>query len=228
MTAHHAPPRHGLQRLRSLLATTTLCLGTVLAQSAFAQVPQEGKPGPDGNRGHVSKLLHNPKVIAHLGLSDAQIQAARDASNTVLERHRSDFERALDPKTRTGRGAAVPVFVAVELNTLDALEGILSQAQLTRLRQIELQSFSALRALGRTVVADYLGLTDAQKQTLQTIRDDAGAKTRANFQSKTLSATEKSAANQDIQRVALQNMQQHLSAEQWVKWELLTGARFAF
>jgi len=220
MTSRIAP-------LPRLLLAAALSLGAVLHQPALAQ-PAEGKPGPDGNRGHVSKLLANPRVTAHLGLSDAQLSAAQAASDAVLERHRADFDRALDPATRTGRGAAVPVFVAVELQTLDALADILSAAQLTRLRQIELQSFSPLRALGRAVVADHLGMTDAQKTALQAIRDDASAKTRANFQSQTLSAAEKTAANQKVNDDAVLAFRQQLSAEQWVKWELLTGARFAF
>jgi len=228
MMFHFACPRHVALRVRNFIVTTTLCLGGILAQPALAQLAQNGKPGPDGNRGHVSKLLHNPRVIAHLGLSDTQVKAARDVSNTVVENHRPDFERALDPATRSGRGAAIAVFIAVELETLAALEGILSKAQLDRLRQIELQSFSALRAFGRPVVADYLGLTDAQKNALKTIRDEASAKTRANFQSQALSAAEKSAANAKIDEYAVQRIQQTLNAEQWVKWELLTGARFAF
>jgi len=212
--------------LPRFLLAAVLSLGAALAP-ALAQ-PAEGKPGPDGNRGHVSKLLENPRVIAHLGLTDAQLKAAHAASNAVLERHRADFDRALDPATRTGRGAAVPVFVAVELQTLDALADVLSQAQLARLRQIELQSFSPLRAFGRAVVAEHLGLSDAQKSALQSIRDDASAKTRANLQSKTLSREEKNASNQQVNDAAVQTFRQRLSAEQWLRWELLTGARFVF
>jgi len=193
----------------------------LLAQPAFS-----AEPGPDGNRGHMNRLLHNPNVIKHLGLSEPQAKAAQEASNAVVEHHRADFEAASTLASREEKVAHVArTFVSITAQTFDQLKDVLSPAQHQRLQQIEIQTF-ALRAFGRPSVVEYLQLSDAQRQALKAIASEAGEQTKANFQSKTLSSEQKSQQGKQIRDHALQKVRQQLSAEQWVKWELLTGARF--
>jgi len=191
-------------------ASLALC-AALLAQPAWGAAP-----GPDGNRGHLNRLLHNPAVISHLGLSDSQAKAAQAASNAVVEKHRAGFEAAAAYDTREARVAHVArLFVTITEQTFAQLKDVLSPAQQQRLQ-------------GRPAVADYLALTAAQQRALATIATDAGQQSQANVQSPERSPAEKSRQGQLIRETALQAVRQQLNAEQWVKWELLTGARFEF
>jgi len=214
--------------LRRLLRHGRIGACVALCTALFTQSVWAAAPGPDGNRGHLNRLLHNPAVINHLGLSDRQAEAAQVASNTVVENHRAEFDAAAAYDTRDARVAHVArLFVTITEQTFAQLKDVLSPAQHQRLQQIELQTF-ALRAFARPAVASALGLTDAQQRALNTIAAEAGQQTQAIVQSQTLSATEKARQNQKIRESALQNVRQQLNAGQWVKWELLTGARFGF
>jgi len=197
-----------------------------LCAALFTQPAWAAPPGPDGNRGHLNRVLHNSTVINHLGLSESQAEAAQATSNTVVENHRAEFDAAAAYATRDARVAHVArLFVTITEQTFAQLKDVLSPAQHQRLQQIELQTF-ALRAFARPSVVSALGLTDAQQRTLNTIAAEAGQQTQAVVQSQTLSAAEKARQNQKIRESALQNVRQQLNAGQWVKWELLTGARF--
>jgi len=222
MTIRNTPLRNLLRRTRARAGCAMLGLCALLAQPALGAAP-----GPDGNRGHMNRLLHNPAVINHLGLSSQQAKAAQDASNAVVESFRAAFEQASSLGTREEKvGHVARTFVSITERTFAQLKDILSPAQHQRLQQIEIQTF-ALRAFGRPAVVEYLQLTDAQQRALKAIASTAGEQSKANFQSKTLSATEKAQQGKKIRDTALQNVRQQLSAEQWIKWELLTGARFS-
>jgi len=222
MTTRNTPSRKFLRRARTRVGCAMLGLCALLAQPALGAAP-----GPDGNRGHMNRLLHNPAVIQHLGLSSQQATAAQNASNAVVEHYRAAFEAASTLDTREAKvGHVARTFVSITAQTFDQIKDILSPAQHQRLQQIEIQTF-ALRAFGRPAVVEYLQLTDAQQDALKAIANTAGEQSKANFQSKTLSAAEKAQQGQKIRETALQNVRQELSAEQWIKWELLTGARFS-
>jgi len=214
--------------LRRLLRHGRIGACVALCAALFTQPVWAAPPGPDGNRGHLNRLLHNPAVISHLGLSGSQAEAAQAASNAVVENHRAEFDAAAAYDTRDARVAHVArLFVTITEQTFAQLKDVLGPAQHQRLQQIELQTF-ALRAFGRPAVADYLELTATQQRTLATIATDAGQQTQANVQSPERSPAEKSRQGQIIRETALQAVRQQLNAEQWVKWELLIGARFEF
>jgi|GEM_PF-1848882 len=214
--------------IHDVLRQARQCVGYALlsVSAVFAQPVLAAEPGPDGNRGHMNRLLHNPTVITHLGLSEAQAKAAQEASNAVVEQHRADFEAASKLGSREEKVAHIArTFVSITGHTFDRLKAVLNPAQHQRLQQIEIQTF-ALRAFGRPGVVEYLQLSDAQQKALKAIASEAGEQTKANFQSKTLSSEQKSLQGKQIRDNALQKVRQQLSAEQWIKWELLVGARF--
>ncbi|GAA5232538.1 hypothetical protein GCM10025795_08870 [Verticiella sediminum] len=118
------------------------------------------------------------------------------------------------------------VFVAVNAETFDRLKDVVSAAQHERLKQIEIQTFG-VRAFGRPEVIDELGLTVSQQDALRLLGTDTGERLAGIQRSTSLTAAEKSRLAGEIRGSALRDARKHLSAEQWVKWELLTGAAFA-
>ncbi len=191
-------------------AAAVLFASAVLLAQPVAAAP----PGPDGNRGHLNRLLHDPAVVAYLGLTDEQARAAQAVSDAVIESHRAAFETALKPETKAERVPLVKdVFISVNAETFERLE------------QIEMQTFG-VRAFGRPAVVEYLDLTASQRERLDKIGNAMGDRLSGIHRSSDLSAAEKKEATGKIRLEAISQARQAVSAEQWVKWELLTGAEF--
>lgn len=198
-----------------------LAVGLLLASPA-----QAAAPGPDGNRGHLSRLLHNQKVIDHLGLTVEQASAAQSVSNAAVEHHRSDFDKALEAPERAERVPQVAqVFVLTDARAHEGLKTVLSPHQLQRLQQIQLYTL-AMRAFTRADVAQQLELSAAQQQAFNDLTASAGAKLSGIQRSQTVSAADKSQQVRQVRAEALEQVQQQLSAAQWLQWELLSGAAF--
>ena len=204
-----------------------LAVAIALASSVlFAQLAVAAAPGPDGNRGHLNRLLHNPAVIAHLGLTPEQARSAQSISNAVIESHRSAFETALKPGTKRERVPLVKdLFITINEETFGKLAAVVSQPQQQRLKQIEIQTFG-LRALGRPAVIQYLELTSAQSDQLGKVGDAMGDRISGIHKASDMSAAAKKEATGRIRQDALGEARQVLSPEQWVRWELLIGAEF--
>lgn len=191
-----------------------------------SSMAMSAQPGPDGNRGHLNRLLHNPAVIEHLGLTAGQAASAKRLSNETVEAHRADFERALAPDTKSERVPLVAkVFVSVNKETFGALKGVLSDAQLARLKQIEIQTFG-IRSLARPATVRSLDMDPSQVDVIRDIANKAGSKLSNLHRSGNLSAAEKASRANAIQETAFANARQFLTQEQWVRWELLVGADF--
>lgn len=203
------------------LAAVALIAAALLAQPAVAAAP-----GPDGNRGHLNRLLHDKAVIAHLGLTDEQARAAQAASNAAVESHRAAFETALKPGTKAERVPLVKdLFITVNEDTFRRLEGVITPAQHQRLRQIEIHTFG-VRAFGRPAVVEYLGLTPEQAARLNAVGDAMGEQIGGIHKASDMNAAAKAEATARIRRAALAEARQAIGPEQWVKWELLVGAEF--
>ncbi|WP_404473598.1 hypothetical protein LG301_03840 [Vreelandella venusta] len=199
----------------------------LMAALLFSLPAMSAQPGPDGNQGHLNRLLHNPVVVQHLGLSGDEADAAQAVSNEVVEAHREDFEQALAPATKSDRVPLVAqVFVSVNEDTFAALESILSDEQRQRLKQIEIQTFG-VRALTRPAIAQQLNLEPSQITGLRDISSDAGSQLSTLKQSMDLTSSEKNVQAQTIRLAAMREARHLLTEEQWVSWELLTGADFA-
>ena len=192
----------------------------------FGQSSVAAPPGPDGNRGHLNRLLHDHALIDHLGLTDDQARSAQAVSNDVVENHRAAFEKALKPETKAERVPLVKeVFISVNEDTFERLKNVISADQHQRLMQIEMQTFG-IRAFGRPSVIEYLGLTSSQSDSLNKLGNSMGDKLSSIHSSSSLSSVEKEEATSRIRHAALQEARQYVEPEQWVKWELLTGAGF--
>lgn len=207
--------------LKSCMAAILLVTVVLLPQPSVS-----APPGPDGNRGHLNRLLHNQAVIEYLGLTDQQAQSVQAVSNDVLEKHRAAFETALIPETKAERVSLVKqVFISVNKDTFDGLESVINASQHERLQQIEMQTFG-IRAFDRPTVVEYLKLTPSQRKDLNTLAGSIGEKLSGIHRSSDLSPDEKKEAAGKIRRDGLQDARQFIGPDQWVKWELLIGAEF--
>lgn len=214
-----------------MLSNRTLfksCMAAILLVSV-ALLPQpsvSAPPGPDGNRGHLNRLLHDQAVIEYLGLTDQQAQSAQAVSNDVLEKHRAAFDKALSPATKAERVPLVKqVFISVNKDTFDGLASVMNASQYERLQQIEMQTFG-IRAFDRPTVVEYLKLTPTQRKDLNALARSMGEKLSGIHRSSDLSAEDKKAAAGKIRRDGLHQARQFIGPDQWVKWELLIGAEF--
>lgn len=196
-----------------------MILGTLVSSSVMA----EEKPGPDGNRGNLSRVLHNPAVQRELGLSEKQIVSAQAASLAVLEKHREDFVTALESDDK--RDEIRKVFLAVTNETFDALESILTPAQLARLKQIELQFFGA-RAFARPNVEQELCLTAEQKKAFDEVGNRFGLQMRSIATDSALSSEEKAKKRSATSKQLAEEVNELLTAEQQAAWEKLRGPLF--
>lgn len=222
---YNSANKNGYQKLCTAFHVQKAVL--LMAALLFSLPAISAQPGPDGNQGHLNRLLHNSTVVQHLGLSHEEAEAAQSVSNDVVEAHREDFEHALMPAEKSDRVPRVArVFVSVNQDTFRTLESVLSDDQRQRLKQIEIQTFG-VRALTRPAIAQQLNLEPSQIARLRDISSDAGSQLSTLKQSSDISPSEKSVQAQTIRRAAINEARHLLTEEQWVTWELLTGAEFA-
>lgn len=204
------------------LVNWSVVLCTLLASS----LAYSHEPSPDGNRGHLNRLLKNPLVEEHLDLSPDQAVVIRRISDEVLQDHREAFTQAMAAGTKAERVSLVAkVFLATNAQTFARMSEVLSEHQLHRLEQIEVQTMG-VRAFQRPSVVESLSLSSTQLSELKALGDSNGAQLSALHRSpsETSSNAEKA---RELRKAALAEARKLLRAEQWVKWELLTGAYFA-
>jgi len=201
---------------------TTLILAAALL-SALPRAHAQGRNGPDGNHGNLSRVLHNPDVHQALKLSEEQIQRAQAASDEVVEKHRQDFVDAYNSDDR--KLAFRRVFLAVTLDTFAELESILTPSQFKRLQQIELQAFGS-RGLMRVNVVEALQPTAEQLSKFDAMGDTYGKGFRDIFTNKDLSPTEKQSQREELQATFTAELQAIMSPHQWQTWNDLLGPPF--
>jgi hypothetical protein len=198
-----------------------IALGCSMAIAHAVEVP-----GPDGNPGNLARLLQNPAVLQDLGLTDKQIGESRTVSKQVLEKHRQQFADAWalggGPERRVKVGE---VFLSVTEETFAGLEPILSPAQLTRLRQLELQFFGA-RAFGRPTVIKELRLTPEQREDFQQLATEYGEKLGSAFGDQTLTPHQRDEKRAALRAEVASEIRKRLDEEQRSAWDKMMGKPF--
>lgn len=184
-------------------------------------------PGPDGNKGHLNRLLHNSNVISYLSLSEEQATTAQAISNEIIESRRIDFEIAMSIEERSDRAHNISfIFIDTDKLTFEKLSEVLSKEQYSRLKQIDVQTFG-VRSFRRPDVIDYLMLTDDQKTSILDIANQAGRQLAEISRSQQLSTDEKSIMLNSVRLNALESAKLILDQYQIIKWDLLTGSYFS-
>lgn len=183
-------------------------------------------PGPDGNPGNLARLLQNPAVIREIGLSEEQASAAKRTSQQVLEKHRQAFADAwaLGPGQQR-RVKVGEVFLSVTNDTFAELQSVLEPAQLTRLKQIELQFFGA-RALGRPNVVAVLELTPEQQRDFLKLASEFGEKLGSAFGDQELSPHQREEKRAALRAEAAREIRNRLTDKQRPAWDQLLGEPF--
>ena len=201
------------------------CIGMSLAAAALLAAPVTGQSSSAPSTGAPAEflggplgLLHHEAVQKELKLTDEQLEQL----NTL---------RAVQPGAIPGvqlRNAA-----GVAQATKSALKRILKPAQLTRLKQINLQAMLATGGLGAALsdpdVAADLGLTDSQKKKVAAAVDSIHKKASKTTGAKGDAKKKKDAVDStgDAERKALDaRVQPLLTDEQKAKLAELQGTPF--
>jgi len=194
------------------------CILSAIGSQGFAQQREGGRRGGQGFGGGNSLLLVK-SVQDDLRLTDDQIARA----TKVIEEQRGSFRdlQNLSQEERIAklreRGEA----------TQKALGEILTADQQKRLKQIGLQ-MRGTEALGDEETATALNLSADQKDKIRTIRDEARAAMRAQFENRGQGGDrEEQRKKFEEQRTATQQkLTAVLTAEQQATWKSLQGEPF--
>lgn len=205
-----------------------------LVAGAAAQPPREPVV-PLLPSGFVVALVRVEAVQKDLRLSGEQVEkvnawSAEQGAKT-REALRAKVDALKDVPVEKRAEALAPFRAEVNAAAYRDLEKILTPAQVRRLRQIEIQ-VNGPAAFQRPDVAAALKLTDAQKQKVGRILDDAAAKSRQITKELRLVRSDSPEAGVILKKLdavrtaAADDIQKELTEEQRAAWKELTGAPF--
>jgi hypothetical protein len=207
---------------------TATALGALLvSSSAFAQPGGGGRGnrgggfgGPGGGRMSSFMLLGVAEVQTELGLNDdqkKQVQTARDANRPNFQNFR---DMSQDERTKA--------FADMTKKSDDAVAKILTADQVTRLKQLQLQSQGA-SALTTTEVTAKLKINDDQKTKIQKIVDDARGQRGNRGGGNGGNGGNNAGPSRTEQRAkTLKDALAVLDDDQLVSWGEMTGKEFKF
>jgi hypothetical protein len=146
-----------------------LGLVALLAGPAFAQ--GRGGFGMMGGGG-VAMLIGNESVQKELKLDDSQVAKAKEVADKNREKMTAAREelQGLDQDERRTKMTALNK--EINESTLKAVGEFLKPEQVTRLKQVSYQTMGAM-AFADPEIAKKLNITDAQKDEIKTINDEA-------------------------------------------------------
>jgi Spy/CpxP family protein refolding chaperone len=170
----------------ALVVAFALCVG-IAADSAFGQPGGRGGRGGRGGfgggfgggpgGGGATQLLQDENVRRELDLVDEQVSKLRDIATKLQEDMQAQFQgfdfgslRDLSEEERNARFAEMrKKGEEVAASAQKEIDGVLLPHQRERLKQLMVQSqmrFGADRALTSGTLAEELGITEEQKETL--------------------------------------------------------------
>lgn len=221
----------------ALMLTVAAVLGST-AGSLLAQ-PPGGPGGPGGGRGRGPGggfgggplgLLMMPEVRTELKVTDEQQQKLRTAMEGLRPEGGGGQRGGFGNLSEEERAEMRKRMEEMQKKADEAMKSVLSEEQITRLRQLEIQRQGA-GALGRPDVAEKLGLTDEQKAKMREIQEGARPDFAAfgNLREASQEEREKVMSEMRAKREkADADMMALLDAEQKAIWESLVGEKFNF
>ncbi len=196
-----------------------LAVAALAASDAWAQRGGGRGFGRGGGGGGEAMLLQQTSVQEELKLSDEQIQQLTAA----LLQQRESFGDLRDLSAEERRAK----FAEMQQSQRQELAKVLSEEQLSRLKQIALQQRGP-QAFGDPEVASALGLTEEQKQSVEASQADIREQMRELFANgpdgDREAAREKIAT---LQKEAAEQLEKLLTPDQQAKYKALLGAPFA-
>jgi hypothetical protein len=203
---------------RHSLFIIALAVATLAASNAWAQRGGGRGFGRGGGGLGDAMLLQQTSVQEELKLSAEQIEQL----SAALENQRESFGGLRDLSSEERRAK----FTEVQQAQRQAMAKVLSEEQLSRLKQIALQQRGP-RAFGDPEIAGALGLTDEQKQSVEAAQADVREQMRALFANgpdgDREAAREKFAT---LHKEATDKLNQLLTPDQQAKYKELLGPPF--
>lgn len=221
----------------ALMLTVAAVLGST-AGSLLAQ-PPGGPGGPGGGRGRgfgggfgggPMGLLMMPEVRTELNVTEEQQQKLRTAMEGLRPEGGGGPRGGFGNLSEEERAEMRKRMEEMQKKADEAMKSVLSEEQITRLRQLEIQRQGA-QALGRPDVAEKLGLTDEQKTKMREIQEGARPDFAAfgNLREASQEEREKVMSEMRAKREkADADMMALLDAEQKAIWESMVGEKFEF
>jgi len=226
---------------RCSISLTALC-ALLVASTALAQ---GGAPGGFGGRGGLgalrnmrmpaAMLLYSPDVQKELSITDDQLNKLQTAATEMTTDMQSSIQNIF-----MGNMSQDEMTKAINDMTKKAdarVAKILTEDQLARLKQLQLQS-DGVNALVRADIVDKLKITDDQKAKIQKIVSDAQQPQRGGFGAMfdpNQTAEERQAAIKKMQdqmqeqrAKTLKDALAVLEDDQLVQWGEMTGKEFKF
>lgn len=203
--------------MKRYIPLAALALFVLTASDAVAQPGGGRGRGPRGGFGG-AMLLQQASVQKELKLSDEQLQKVTE----LAEKQREAFAglRDLEPEERREKMAEA------QKSQREELAKILSTEQGQRLKQIEWQQ-AGPQALANPEVAAALGLSDEQKQAVETAQTEMREQMRELFAAGPDGDREAARAKMtELQTATNEKINKVLTAEQQTKLKELLGAPF--
>jgi hypothetical protein len=200
-----------------------LGLVALLAGPAFAQGGGRGFGMMGG--GGVAMLIGNESVQKELKLDDAQVSKAKEVAEKIGEKMRTAREETKDLDQEERKTKMTELNKEINESTLKVVGEFLKPEQVKRLKEISCQT-RGMQAFADPEIAKKLNITDAQKDEIKTISDDANASIRELFPElqNDREGTMKKITEQ--RKEALGKIVAKLNDEQQKTWKEMIGAPF--
>ncbi len=182
-----------LVRVAVFALSVALIAGSAMAQPGGGRAPGMGGPGmggPGGMRGPggmggfggggVIGLLRTELMQTELGIDKATVEKAEGVVRTAMEEGRASFEglRDLSEEQRRAKFEEMRTQMQERMKDLEKkIAEVIGMEKFGRLKEIELQ-MSGVEGISRPEVSAFLGLTDAQKEKIDELRQANREKAR--------------------------------------------------
>lgn len=155
-----------------LVAKVALGLAGVAVWAWAVSAQPPGGGGGMMMRGNMGMLVMNKSVQQELKLSDEQVEKVEKIVKEMREKGRAQFQKLGDLNEEERRQKMQTAMREGRERLTKALDGVLKDDQMKRLKQISWQQRGA-EAFNDPEVQKALKLTSEQKDKLKTIREDA-------------------------------------------------------
>ena len=204
---------------------STWCVVIILLGFANVTDGQDRFQLPPGVYGGAPALLVQPAVQQELQMKPQQLAKTAAILNTLQQRHAQDLGGLQQAAPAQRWEAMVQLIQTMTNESFTMLQDVLSQEQLGRLKEIDLQGRGP-RAFRDPEVQGKLKFTDEQKEKIQMISSEVLREAAVLYQS---APADRALAIQKLmvlRKAAVQKIEGLMDAEQQQIWKKLLGTPF--
>jgi hypothetical protein len=177
--------------------------------------------------GGIGFLIGNESVQKELKLDDAQVSKAKEVAEKIREKATAFRDETKDLDQEEKKAKRTEFNKEITASTLKAVGEFLKPEQVTRLKQIDCQT-RGMMAFADPDIAKKLNITDAQKDEIKTISDDANAAIRELFPEIQNDREGTMKKITEHRKEALGKIVAKLNDEQQKTWKEMLGAPFEY